>query len=209
MMILVSGATRTLERFPEAGLLVQPRCGNSIDRLANSGRKWAADNDCFQRLDINAYWRMLSRIASADRSNLLWVTVPDVVGDAQATINRWVEWYPQLESLGLPAAFVGQDGLGLIWDQIPWHELAAVFIGGTDEWKLTEESERLMREAKRRGKLIHVGRVNSRCRIRDVLMMSRHLADSIDGTSTSKWPDANLPKMLRWMKREACQPALF
>lgn len=114
MLILVSGATRTVARHPECGVFVQPRAGNSLEAIAASGRPWAADNDCFQGLDVDAYWRMLERIARCDRSNLLWVVVPDVVGNAQETVNRWIEWHPQLEYLDLPAAFVGQDGLGTI-----------------------------------------------------------------------------------------------
>lgn len=206
MIILVSGATRTLERHPEAGCLVQPRSGNSIERLATSGRWWAADNDCFQRLDVEAYWRMISRIASVDRSRLLWVAVPDVVGDAQATINRWVEWHPQLEHLGLPAAFVGQDGLGEAWDQIPWDQLAAVFLGGSTGWKLSQEAERLSREAKSRGKWVHMGRVNTLRRIRHATEIG---ADSIDGTTFSRWPDRWIPKGLSWAATESRQGVLF
>ena len=89
-MLLVGGASRTIARHPEVGCLVQPRAWASLDRIADSGRPWAADNDCFQRLDVDAYWRMITRIARVDRSRLLWVACPDVVGDAQATVNRWV-----------------------------------------------------------------------------------------------------------------------
>lgn len=206
MIILVGGATKTLERFPEAGALIQPRSGNSIDRLADGGRLWAADNDCFQRLDIEAYWRMLGRIARVDRSRLLWVTAPDVVGNAQETVNLWFEWHPQLEYLGLPAAFVGQDGLGAIWDQIPWHELFAVFLGGSTAWKLGPEAEWLATEAKSRGKWVHVGRCNTYRRIRHFMEIG---ADSIDGTTFSRWPDKWLPKGLGWVRRELRQPTLF
>lgn len=208
MILLVSGATKTLERHPEAGCLVSPRSGNSIERLADSGRIWAADNDCFQRLDVDAYWRMIIRISKSDRSRLLWVTVPDVVGEAQATVNRWIEWYPQLDYLDLPAAFVGQDGLELIQEQIPWDGMAAFFVGGSTEWKLSEHSERLSREAKSRGKLVHFGRVNTKRRIRDVVLMCQD-ADSIDGRSFSAWPDKNMPKGLRWIRRAKEQACLF
>jgi len=206
MIILVGGATKTLERFPEAGALVQPRAGNSIASLASSGRRWAADNDCFQRLDVEGYWRMLGRIAAADRSRLLWVAVPDVVGDAQETVNRWAEWYPQLDHLGLPAAFVGQDGLGAIRDQVPWDRMSAFFIGGTTRWKLSHEAETLAREAKARGIWVHMGRVNSLRRIRHATEIG---ADSIDGTTFSRWPDRWIPKGLNWVRAEAQQGVLF
>lgn len=206
MILLVGGATATLKRFPQVGAMVQPRAGNSIDLLGASGRAWAADNDCFQGLDVEAYWRMLRRIAAADRSHLLWVTVPDVVGNAQATVNRWVEWFPQLEYLELPAAFVGQDGIGAIRDQIPWDDLACVFLGGTTAWKLGPEAEWLAREAKARGKWVHMGRVNSLSRIRHALALG---CDSIDGTQMSRWPDEYIPKMLRWVRQTRAQGTLF
>ena len=188
--------------------MIQPRSGNSIDRIADSGRMWAADNDCFQKLDVEAYWKMIIAISHVDRSRLLWVSVPDVVGNAQETINRWLEWFPQLDYLGLPAAFIGQNGLGLLRDEIPWDQMTAFFLGGDDEWKLSQEAESLAREAKQRGKLVHIGRVNTLRRIRDVLMMCPQ-ADSMDGTGVSKWPDANLPKILKWIRQTKPQPCLF
>ena len=208
MMILVSGATATVERYPEVGCLVSPAVGNSIERLAASGRTWAADNGCFRSLDVPLFWRMLRRIAAADRDSLQWVTCPDVVGHAQATINRWTEWFPQIEALGLPAAFVGQDGLESITDQIQWHEITCFFVGGSDEWKLSHHAARLMVEAKRRGKLVHVGRVNTRKRIRHVLA-SCPQADSIDGRAFSAWPDQYIPRGLAWIREAKRQPVLF
>jgi hypothetical protein len=208
LILLVGGATRTVERFPEVGCLVQPRAWASMDRLAESGRWWAADNDCFQRLDVEAYWSMITRISRVDRSRFLWVACPDVVADAQATVNRWLEWFPQLEHLGLPAAFVGQDGIEAIPDQMPWDQMTALFVGGSTAWKLSEHAESLMREAKRRGKLVHIGRVNTKRRVKDVLMMCQ-AADSMDGKSFSAWPDEKIPLALRWIRQAKSQPSLF
>lgn len=206
MILLVGGATKTVARFPEVGCLVQPRAWASMDRVANSGRLWAADNDCFQRLDVEAYWSMITRISKVDRSRFLWAVCPDVVANAQETVNRWIEWFPQIDYLGLPAAFVGQDGIEVIPDQIPWHDMAALFIGGSDEWKLSHAAESLGREAKQRGKWLHVGRVNSRKRIRHCLAMG---ADSIDGKSYSAWPDRRMPEGLKWIRQAKAQGVLF
>jgi len=197
MIILVSGATRTVGRYPHLGRLVAPRCGNAIDEVAGSGRPWAADNDAFSAWDPERFWRMLARIAAADRSGLLWVACPDVVGDAQATVNRWLEWYPQLEYLGLPAAFVGQNGLGAIADQIPWEDMAGLFLGGDTAWKLSGEAERFAVEAKSRGKWVHMGRCNTMKRIRHAVEIG---CDSIDGRSFSAWPDTWIPKGLGWIR---------
>jgi hypothetical protein len=53
-------------------------------------------------------------------------------------------------------------------------------------------------EAKARGKLVHVGRVNSRKRIRRLAGWG--CVDSIDGSGWSRWPDKKIPKGLAWIK---------
>lgn len=194
MLLLVSGATQETQKHPECGILVTPRNGNAIDTIVRSAKPWAADNDAFAAWDADRFWSMLTRIARADRSRFLWVACPDVVGDAQATVNRWFEWYPQIEALGLPTAFVAQDGLEDIADQTPWSDMAAIFIGGTTAWKLGESAQRFCREAKARRKLVHVGRVNSRTRVQYALEIG---ADSVDGSGFSRWPKL-IPKGLRW-----------
>jgi len=149
---------------------------------------------------------MLAKVARADRSRLLWVTVPDVVADARETLNRWWEWYPQLDALGLPAAFVGQDGIERLRDEIPWHEMTAWFVGGSTEWKLSPASEDLAREAKQRGKWVHVGRVNSHKRLRHCVEIG---ADSVDGRQWSAWADTKIPGGLACLRRLNSQPVLF
>lgn len=205
MILLVSGATRTLANHPACGILVTPHGFNSIERIAESGRLWAADNSAFGAWDQVKFWRMVQRISEVDRSRLLWVACPDVVGNAQATIDRWHEWYPQLDFLRLPAAFVGQDGLENITDQIPWDDLRAFFVGGSTQWKLSEAAERLAREAKARGKLLHVGRVNTRKRIRHAVEIQ---ADTIDGSGFSQWPK-RISLGLKWIKRNKEVRSLF
>lgn len=201
MIILVSGATRTFRRFqghPSFGHLKTPRSGNCIDAIVATGHPWAADNDAFLAWDAERFRSMLRDIAAADRRRFLWVACPDVVGDSRETIRRWHEWFPELASLGLPAAFVGQDGLESIADQIPWDQMAAFFIGGSTEWKLSIAAERLVREAKDRGKWVHVGRVNTFKRLQHAVEIG---ADSIDGTTFSRWPDKYFPTGLRWLER--------
>lgn len=208
MIILVNGATDTVRKQPwgTVGHLLSPRAGNSLESVTSTDRVWAADNDCFKGLDAEAYWRMLARISRANRSNLLWVVVPDKVGDARETVNLWHEWYPQLDHLGLRAAFVGQDGLEHVADEIQWHEMECFFIGGTDAFKLGPVAEDFAREAKRRGKWVHMGRVNSVRRMRHAMEIG---CDSIDGRSFSAWPDRWQPWGVARIKRLAAQPSLF
>lgn len=91
----------------------------------------------------------------------------------------------------------------ITWDAAgqTWDELDALFIGGTTAWKLGRHARTLVREAKLRGKHVHMGRVNSGARWR----YAEHIGcDSVDGTYLVFGPDENLPKLLAWTT-----PSLF
>jgi hypothetical protein len=92
---------------------------------------WAADNDCFQGLNAPAYLAMLAAIDGLPGCR--FVTVPDVVGDNDATLALW-ERVARLGSRAQPPAFVLQDGVTA--DAVPWSDCGAVFIGGTTDFKL-------------------------------------------------------------------------
>lgn len=66
------------------------------------------------------------------------------------------------------------------------------------EWKLGKAAAGLVAEAKRRGKLVHMGRVNSFTRLAAALAMG---CDSADGTYLTFGPDKNLPKLLSWLRQ--------
>lgn len=165
--------------------------------MAESGVTWAADNDCFRGLDPDGYLRMLDRISLADLSRLLFVSVPDVVADHHSTAALFRYWYPALEKRNLPAAFVAQDGASI--DGIPWQDVRAIFIGGSTRWKLGASSERIIRYAKKRGKWVHVGRVNTQERLRHCIALG---VDSADGTQFSRWPDIHIPRALKVLEQE-------
>lgn len=203
MNILVSKHPNTLiDRFgysvftEQLGILVSPRMIPSRDWLRNASVTWAADNDCFQGLDRAAYLAMLKELARY-AGQCRFVAAPDVVGDATATLLRFKLWLPTLKYYGLPVALVAQDGLERL--PIPWDDFDALFIGGSTEWKLSIHAARLAIEAKRRGKWLHVGRVNSNIRLNhseDFLV-----ADSVDGTGYAKFSDAMLPRALRKLEQ--------
>lgn len=198
---LVSGGTRSLRGFatdPWWGHLIVPGAGNVVP---DDGRLWAADNGAFKDFDPLAFVAMLDRLAGLRRC--LFVAVPDVVGDAAATLARWREWYPRLTPYRFPLAFVLQDGLDP--REVPWHQAAAVFVGGSTGFKLGRDARALIGEARNRGKWVHMGRVNTRRRLRYAAHVGCH---SIDGTGFSRWGDARLPLLARWMD-ELTQPSLM
>jgi len=196
---------------PNLGRLVTPRHFCSLHE--HGAWPWAADNDCFQGLDPHAYFAMLDALVGMP-GRCLFVTVPDVVADARATANLFEVWWGAVARRGLPAALVAQDGLEYLqrWLPMVWPRIDALFIGGSTEWKLGSSAEALAAEAKRRGKWIHMGRVNSARRIRYAASIG---CDSVDGTKWVRWRDAYLdsgldlvggPVQLRLQATATCAP---
>jgi hypothetical protein len=178
-------------RGPGFGRLLSPRQFSRAYDTAIAGIPWAADNDCFQRLDADAYRRMLDSIFGLPGCR--FVVAPDVVGDWEATRQLWDEWQPDVSAACQPMAYVAQDGQPS--EQVPWRSIDALFIGGTTRYKLSAEAEQLGREAKRRGFWLHMGRVNSRKRFDYARAIG---CDSVDGTSYSRWRTRWLPDALTW-----------
>lgn len=160
-----------------------------------TGVAWCADNGAFSdKFDEQKWWQFL--VANAPRaSTCAFAVAPDVVGDAEATLARSRPWLPKIRALGYPAAFVAQDG---IEDTvIPWDEFDALFIGGTDNFKLGPIARTVAAEAKTRGKWVHMGRVNSMKRYQYARTIG---CDSVDGTYLTFGPDTNLPRLLSWIR---------
>lgn len=176
---------------PGFGRLLSPRQFYRAAETADAGIPWAADNDCFQGLDEDAYRTMLHAVTLLP--GCLFVVVPDVVGDWVATRALWDAWAPEVDRTCQPTAYVLQDGQP--GADVPWDGLGAVFVGGTTEYKLSTDAERIVREAKRRGLHAHMGRVNSRRRYDYARAIG---CDSVDGTSYSRWRDRWLPEALKW-----------
>lgn len=153
------------------------RQAKGIEKL---GMKWAADNDCFVGFKPGEYVKMLQQLAG--KPGCLFVTLPDVVGDAVATLSLFYEWEPMVKGCGLPCAFVIQDGQDMA--SIPWERIQALFIGGTTEFKLGPQVREITREAKRRGLWVHMGRVNTLRRIRYARRIG---CDSFDGSGYSRF----------------------
>jgi hypothetical protein len=187
------------------GLMLTPLAGYRpawIERVP----AWAADTGCFKQgdaFDLGRYFDWLDRMGGRD--TCLFATAPDVVGNAGATWERSAPVLPELRQRGWRAALVGQDGM----ERAPvlWSEFDAFFIGGSTEWKLSRAAADLAREAKARGKFVHMGRVNSGKRL---LYAKRIGCDSADGTYMAYNPSEAISRMGRWLARaNAPQLPLF
>jgi hypothetical protein len=204
----VSGAT-TYFNDPDTpkqhlGRFTSPRAGNDLQLLVDSGMPWAADNDCFSGFNRNRFIKMLQRMSKLDLSNCKFVSAPDVVADAVATLARFKLWLPVMRYYGVPIALVLQNGMENM--ELPWDDIDAVFIGGSIAWKLSLEAAGIVAEAKRRGKWVHMGRVNSAKRR---LYAESIGCDSTDGTGDSRFAFRDLPKAVEVMSRRAKQVAFF
>lgn len=190
------------------GCMTTPAQGNRIP----DGALYACDNCKFGSDGKGKYWpglkewrawltRTVTRYG-ADRC--LWALAPDVPFDAVATLAESLPELAFIRSLGVPAAFAAQNGCenGLI----PWDEFDVLFLAGDTAWKTGPIAERLAREAKARGKQVHMGRVNSRQRLRTAEWFG---CDTADGTYLAFGPDTNLPKLTAWLDELHHTPSLF
>ena len=202
MILFVSGATVTMKKYRNVGELIEPAGGHAPDTLRLIPGRWAMDNGAFGGFDAPAFIDMLQRFYG--RPGCRFVTAPDVVGDARATLDRWPFWSHVIRGVGFPPALVAQDGLTV--DAVPWSDIAALFIGGHTEWKTGPAAATLISYGKSRGLWIHMGRVNSRARMWEAARLG---VDSVDGSGFSKWPDTNIPKGLQWADETQQQARLI
>lgn len=185
------------------GCMTTPAQGNRIP----DGAEYACDNGKFGKgwPGADAWFDWLQRTVErygADRC--LWAVAPDKPFDAAGTLAESLPWLARIRELGVPAAFAAQDGCDLLG--LPWDEFDVLFIAGSTEWKTGPVAEALAREAKARGKGIHMGRVNSRQRLRTAEWFG---CDTADGTYLAFGPDQNLPRLASWLSEIHRTPSLF
>jgi hypothetical protein len=158
--------------------------------LGRDNLPWAADNGCFKGLDKCAWLRMLAKIV--DKEGCMWVVAPDSLGKYGETERLWHIWRPALAELGFKVAYVAQDGckgLPVMAD--------ALFIGGSDEFKYSNDVKDLVSYAKLRNLPAHMGRVNTMERLE---YATRIDCTSVDGSGMSKYAETYLPKFVGWLK---------
>ena len=211
MRILLNGAKDTvlqkiLPMYPGyakyIGWMNTPFSSYNFQGLKDTGLPIACDNGCFKAFHERKFFAMLTR-AEKTPVSLEWVTVPDIVGDAKATHTLFLKWYPKIQ---FPTAYVLQDGAED--SDIPYDKINCVFVGGTTEFKLSETARDLVTEAKRFGKQIHMGRVNTDKRLRYAFNIG---CNSVDGTGYVRFRQRELLPALHVIHSEVAnlQPTLF
>ena len=185
------------------GCMTTPAQGNVIP----DGAMYACDNGKFGKgwPGADAWYDWLER--TVDRyspDHCLWAVAPDVPFDAAGTLAESLPWLARIRALGIPAAFAAQDGCDQLG--VPWDDFDVLFLAGSTEWKTGPVAEALAREAKARGKGVHMGRVNSRRRLQTAEWFG---CDSADGTYLAFGPDKNLALLTGWLDELHHTPSLF
>ena len=155
------------------GILTSPANHGTLLGI-KEGMDWAADVGCIdgpkfvKRFDYErTYFWLIDKLPY--KETCLFVTIPDVVGDAHRTI-QYFKFFANRISDGIwPIAFVAQDGLE--WDHerqlfyaqdeiLSPDTFQTFFVGGSTDWKLSHKCHDLIMAAQSQGKHIHIGRVN-------------------------------------------------
>ena len=158
----------------------------------------AADNSAFIDFNEKRYLRFVAKTPAY----IEWITAPDQVANAEITLDLFDRWYPRIQHL--PLALVGQDGMED--KELPWSYFDCFFVGGSTRWKLSHAARSIAIEAKRRGKLLHMGRVNSNMRLRYAYYLH---CDTVDGTGYSRYSKLRLKPALTYLHNLHQQLTLF
>jgi hypothetical protein len=194
MILLISGATKTIEKYrdhPNIGAFLTPRSGNS--KKSRQGLVWGVDNSAFVNFDEKKFINMLKKINGEDCK---FVACPDKVGDGEETLRMFYEWRPIIKKYNLPIAIVLQDGITV--ENVPFDLVDSIFIGGTTKYKLGKDVRDICIIANQLNLWVHMGRVNSNKRLQYAIDIG---CDSVDGSGYSMFPDKKIPYALKFLER--------
>ena len=168
---------------------------------------WACDNAAYpHRFDPDwwcrdgetRWYKMLDKIPSDNPP--MFVLLPDVVYDWQATLERAWKYLPELRARRLPVAVALQEGSEADLANALRLRPDVVFVGGDNRWKW-RYAESICRYFQPRGIRVHVGRTSGPRRIRECLRIG---ADSCDGTGWIRYSEAMLPGL--WRELDGTSP---
>lgn len=159
---------------------------------------YAFDNGAFPVWEKGGDWHEGPFYALCERvfgrkHKPLWIAVPDVVANREATLRSWFLHSPRVATYGSPLAFVVQDGMTP--DDIP-PNADVVFVGGTTDWKW-----RNLKTWTGNFPRVHVGRVNT---YRMLWMAHEAGAESCDGTGWFRGDKKQLAGLVSYLEQSTC-----
>ena len=176
-----TGTKRNLQALRDHGwrILLTPK--NPTPR---AGLKYGCDNGAWPPteggFDEKAFWNLIEpHGAGAD-----FVVVPDIVAGGMKSFDFSLGWLSRLAGLKL-LLFAVQDGMDVteVCKMLRRETHLGIFLGGSTEWKLATMYQWGC-VATALDRYYHVGRVNTRRRIR---LCAEAGADSFDGTSATMY----------------------
>jgi len=159
---------------------------------------YALDNGAFgswlhgKPFDDDRFLRFCEK-AAAQKQPPMWLVVPDVVADRDATLRSWDLWAPILRrDFGWPLAFALQDGMT---DADVPGDHSLLFLGGTMPWKLAT-----LRHWCQTWGRVHVARVN---RVSLLYRCHELGAESVDGTGWWHTKSGQYRGLCTWLAQSA------
>jgi len=137
-------------------------------------------------------WHRLIFWAQSAAVQPRWAIVPDVPGDAIATLERWQRFAPDLK---FPLALAVQDGMTVEQVRALSPAPAVIAVGGSTEWKW-ETVEKWARAFPR----VHLLRCNSPARLYDLEEMG---VESCDGTGWNRGDRRQTEGLEKWARSKA------
>jgi hypothetical protein len=142
---------------------------------------------------VEAKWHRLIVWAQAANQKPMWAVVPDVPGDAERTIERWLKFAP---SMPFPRALAVQDGMAPADVKSmggPFPDVIAV--GGTDDWKWSTVALWA-----RHFPRVHVLRCNAPAKLYDLEALG---IESCDGTGWNRGDRKQTAGVEEWARSRA------
>ena len=180
MRFLIDSTKAAGDELAEDGIVPVGQLLTPLTRYKRWSDFFAIDNGAFSSFHHKAFKALLAR-EYEHRRLCRFVAIPDVVGDARRTLEVFGLLAHDLKSTGWPVALVLQDGIGDL--AIPWHQLDAVFVGGSTRFKESDQAMACAKAARILGKWVHVGRVNTP----DRWDKWAKIAHSVDGSGVSRY----------------------
>lgn len=156
--------------------------------VLDMGCPWMLDNGAFTGFDESRFFQQLGKYVKYS-GTCIGVVVPDKPFNWPLTLEMFQRYHEPIRANGFPVALATQNGADP--KHIPWSDVDVLFIGGDHEHKRSE-AHWLAWHAKKHGKWVHVGRVQSGRRI----MQHFQWADSADGTTHKHHPTQQDPGII-------------
>jgi hypothetical protein len=160
---------------------------------------YALDNDCFHNSHKQNWWmaegeckwlKMLDKISTCELKPI-FATLPDVVGDWNATVDLSCKYITELRSRGIRPAIVMQDGSSC--ESAANTGVDVFFLGGSVKWKWSN-ADQVADWCRRNKTYLHIGQVNGISKTARCIELG---IQSCDGSGLARFPDAMVPLTIK------------